>query len=116
MEDTVPTEEFDEILEAENELAELDSRINRFNENRVADKTRGVYSNSQARFILWTWKKRPDLLTPEFELQSAPHIEENDSKKQKFIKEFLKQAPNNPPLVFARLTPQDFLRWIASLK
>ena len=36
MEDSVPTEEFDEILEAENELAELDSRINRFNENRVA--------------------------------------------------------------------------------
>jgi hypothetical protein len=98
------------------DLDALRDEVDHLRSNTVSQSSRSVYLLANCRFLLWIWINKSHLLTDEFHRHAALLNDPSDKEKISFIKEFIANAPHNPPLRFESLTAIDFMAWIVSLR
>ena len=100
--------------------------------NFISVASRNQYNNKTILFLLWLLEFEPTLIRQElgeyfFNQFSTLETENQDStieqllKEQKkqmvlFLKEYLNNAPNNPPIYFERIDSRLFLKYVLTLR
>ncbi|KAE9156752.1 hypothetical protein PF002_g33531, partial [Phytophthora fragariae] len=67
-----------------------------------------------ARYLRWVIENKPELATESF--TASLKLDKSDSATKKSILATFDSAPASPPLHFANLEPDDFLKWVHSRK
>jgi hypothetical protein len=94
-------------------MEDVEERVAEIRRNAVAPRSRLIYHSSSARFVLWLYTDRRELITPDF-LQLIS--DDEDAATVAAVKKLLAEHRDVRPLYFEQLTPQCFMSWIVSLQ
>ncbi|KAE8895646.1 hypothetical protein PF005_g2747 [Phytophthora fragariae] len=88
--------------------------IHEIQQCQYAERSVEKYRSLMVRYLRWVVENKPELATETF--TTSLKLDKSDSPTKKSILATFDSAPASPPLHFANLEPDGFLKWVHSRK
>ena len=113
------------------DIADLQDEVNEIRANALSESSRKAYEDAIVRQLMFYLEYEPQIISvhlrdiffaefAELEVFANENTEQASRRQRKamelFIRQYLKQAPSNPPIAFEEMTSDLFIKYIATMR